>query len=87
MGVRHSDRVYKGDMKVIQVRNVPDEIHASLRRKAAEAGLSLSDYVLGELRLTAARGANAEVMIRAAERDAAVTTDDILSAVREGRRG
>lgn len=35
----------------------------------------------------APRGANAEVMARSAERDADITIDDILSAVREGRRG
>lgn len=73
-------------MKVIQVRNVPDDVHASLRRRALEAGVSLSDYVLAELRVVAARGVNAEVMIRAAERDADLSPADIRAAIHEGRR-
>jgi antitoxin FitA len=36
--------------KMIQVRNVPDEIHARLKARAAMAGMSLSDYLLRELR-------------------------------------
>jgi hypothetical protein len=35
--------------KMIQIRNVPDELHRELKVRAAEQGLSLSDYVLGEL--------------------------------------
>jgi plasmid stability protein len=33
-------------MKMIQVRNVPDEIHRELKVRAAREGVSLSDYVL-----------------------------------------
>ena len=33
-------------MKMIQVRNVPDEIHRELKVRAARQGVSLSDYVL-----------------------------------------
>jgi len=33
-------------MKMIQVRNVPDEIHRELKIRAARKGVSLSDYVL-----------------------------------------
>jgi plasmid stability protein len=33
-------------MKMIQVRNVPDEIHRELKSRAALQGVSLSDYVL-----------------------------------------
>ena len=36
--------------KMIQVRNVPDALHRSLKVRAAMAGTSLSDYLLGELR-------------------------------------
>jgi plasmid stability protein len=42
-------------MSSIQVRGVPDELHRSLKRRAAEAGLTLSDYVLEELRAVAQR--------------------------------
>ena len=33
-------------MRMIQVRNVPDDLHRKLKIRAAEQGLSLSDYLL-----------------------------------------
>lgn len=35
--------------KMIQIRNVPDDLHRTLKVRAAERGLSLSDYLLREL--------------------------------------
>jgi plasmid stability protein len=34
----------------IQIKNVPEEIHDELRRRAAEEGISLRDYVLRLIR-------------------------------------
>ena len=34
-------------MKMIQVRNVPDDVHRELKARAARQGLTLSDYVRG----------------------------------------
>jgi plasmid stability protein len=36
-------------MATIQVKHVPDDVHATLRRRAAEAGQSLQEYVLATL--------------------------------------
>lgn len=36
-------------MPSIQIKNVPDEVHAVLRRRAASAGQSLQEYLLSEL--------------------------------------
>lgn len=36
--------------KMIQIRNVPDEMHRILKIRAAAQGMSLSDYMLQELR-------------------------------------
>ena len=41
--------------KMIQVRNVPDRLHRKLKARAALAGMSLSDYLLAELRRVAER--------------------------------
>jgi len=38
---------------MIQIRNVPDEIHRTLKSRAAKHGMSLSDYLLAELRQVA----------------------------------
>ena len=40
---------------MIQIRNVPDELHRRLKSRAALAGMSLSDYLLGEIRQSAER--------------------------------
>jgi hypothetical protein len=34
---------------MIQIRNVPDEVHRELKVRAAQAGMSLSDYLNAEL--------------------------------------
>ena len=40
-------------MKMIQIRNVPDELHRSLKERAAREGTTMSDLILAELpRLT-----------------------------------
>ena len=36
--------------KMLQIRNVPDDLHARLKARAAYAGMSMSDYVLREIR-------------------------------------
>ena len=36
-------------MKMIQVRNVPEELHRALKARAALEGRTLSDYILAEL--------------------------------------
>ena len=46
--------------KMIQVRNVPENLHRSLKARAATAGMSLSDYLLAELREIAERPTLAE---------------------------
>jgi plasmid stability protein len=40
---------------MIQIRNVPDELHRQLKSRAALSGMSLSDYLLSELRQIAER--------------------------------
>jgi antitoxin FitA len=37
-------------MPHVQIRNMPDDMHRKLKVKAAEAGMSLSEYLLKELR-------------------------------------
>lgn len=36
-------------MPSIQVKDVPDDVHATLRKRAAEAGMSLQEYLLSRL--------------------------------------
>lgn len=45
---------------MIQIRNVPDSLHRKLKARAAMEGMSLSDYLLDELRLIAQQPTLAE---------------------------
>ena len=40
---------------LIQIRHVPEELHRELKARAARAGMTLSDYLLEELRALAVR--------------------------------
>jgi plasmid stability protein len=71
--------------KTIQIRGVPDDVHATLRARAAAAGESLSDYLRAEMEQIARRPAIADVLRRARSRTEGPTTADVLSALDEGR--
>ena len=82
----HAGHMYGGVVsKMLQVRHVPDELHAVLRQRAAENGLSLSEYVLRELQAVAARPSKAEVLARAARRGGRLSFDEAVAAVAAGR--
>jgi plasmid stability protein len=49
---------------MIQIRHVPDALHRELKSRAALAGMSLSDYLLGEIRDLAERPTIAELRSR-----------------------
>lgn len=53
---------------MIQLRHVPDDLHRKLKARAAHAGMSLSDYLLREIREVAERPTIAELRARLAER-------------------
>ncbi len=40
---------------MVQIRNVPDDLHRELKVRAARAGMTLSDYLLREMRDLAVR--------------------------------
>lgn len=50
--------------KMIQLRNVPDALHHRLKARAALAGMSLSDYLLAEIKEIAERPTLAELRDR-----------------------
>ncbi|MGY1619043.1 FitA-like ribbon-helix-helix domain-containing protein [Geodermatophilus sp. SYSU D00691] len=70
---------------MLQVRNVPDDVHAELRRRAAAAGVSLSEYVLRELERVAARPPVAEVLARSASRRLDVSLAEVVRTVHADR--
>lgn len=71
--------------KMIQVRNVPDDLHRRLKSRAALAGMSLSDYLLAELRRFADRPSPEEMRRRLAERLPMSVSETSAAAVRAER--
>lgn len=76
--------------RVIQVRDVPDEVHDALTVAAQAQGVSLTRYVLRELehlagRAQVVRDNAATVRQTQAGARAAVNRDAILAALQEGR--
>ena len=49
---------------MVQIRNVPTEIHRRLKARAAIEGMSMSDYVLREVRKALDRPTRQEVIER-----------------------
>lgn len=75
-------------MTNVQIRDVPDDVHRVLVRRAEEAGQSLQQHLLGELTKLASRPTNAELMARIAARPKPnVSVDEILGALDDGRAG
>lgn len=50
--------------KMIQIRNVPDELHRTLKVRAAKLGMTLSDYLLSEIEQVAEKPSLRELMER-----------------------
>lgn len=71
--------------KTLQIREMPEDVHAALRARAAAAGMSLSEYALQELTEVAERPLVSEVLRRARHRSGGAAGDDIVAAVRSGR--
>lgn len=53
---------------MLQIRNVPDDVHAELRRRAAATGMSLSDFARQELVRLTRRPSLADLLDRVARR-------------------
>lgn len=71
--------------KMIQLRNVPDSLHRRLKARAALEGLSLSDYLLAELRRFGEKPTLREMRDRLSHRQPVRTRVPPADAVREER--
>lgn len=70
---------------MIQIRNVPDSLHRQLKSRAAEEGLSLTDYVLRELRRSVSYPNQAELVARIRARGELKVSMSPAEAIRQGR--
>ena len=75
-------------MATMHIRDVPEDVAATLKERAATEGKSLSAYVAAELARIAARPTNAQIIdrLRARDRSTGPSSGYIVAAVQAGRR-
>lgn len=71
--------------KMVQIRNMPDAMHRLLKARAAMAGMSLSDYLISELKFTAERVTPQELRERVSRRRPVKLPVSVARWVREER--
>jgi plasmid stability protein len=75
-------------MKMIQIRNVPDDLHRALKTRAAREGTTMSELILRELPRIAHRPSMEEVLARIKSREpirGIDSTADLIRAERDAR--
>lgn len=71
--------------KMVQIRHVPDDVHRTLKVRAAAEGMSLTDYLLRELERMAQYPSVEELRRRLAGRRAVSQLDSTVKWVRDER--
>ena len=71
--------------KMIQLRHVPDSLHRQLRTRATRAGMSLSDYLIREVRKIAERPTLDEIKARLAAMGVVQLETSPTAIIREER--
>jgi antitoxin FitA len=71
--------------KMIQIRHVPDDLHRKLKARAALSGMSLTDYLLAEIRHVAERPTAGEIFERLRSRSTVTSDIPVAEMVREER--
>jgi antitoxin FitA len=74
-------------MKMIQIRNVPDDLHRSLKERAAREGTTMSDLILTELPRLAHKPSPEQLLERIQRRSAVPgpAVADLLAEERAAR--
>jgi antitoxin FitA len=73
-------------MPSVQIKDVPDDVHAELRRRADNAGKSLQEYLLGWLTEEARTPSLADMLARVSRRRGGrFSLQDAADAVRAER--
>lgn len=71
---------------LVQIRDVPESVHRTLKSRAAASGVSLSEYLRSVLARTAARPTPEELVARIRARGAAPQPEPSELAVRRLRQ-
>ena len=71
--------------KMIQIRNVPEDLHRALKGRAARLGMSLSDYLLSEMEMVAEKPTLAELLERLEDRKPVKVDESSSTVIRRHR--
>lgn len=71
--------------KMIQIRNVPDELHRTLKVRATQAGMTLSDYLLAEIERVAEKPTLEEMLERLSRREPVEVDEPPATIIRRHR--
>ena len=71
--------------KMIQIRNVPDDVHQALKIRATKAGMSLSEFLLREVARVAEKPTLEEVLERIRQREPVELDEDSAETIRKLR--
>ncbi|HEY0510907.1 MAG TPA: hypothetical protein VGH73_03325 [Thermoanaerobaculia bacterium] len=72
---------------MVQIRNVPDELHRKLKSRAALAGMSISEYLLREMERSLERPTREELLQRLRGRERVDLRESVAAAVAAEREG
>lgn len=72
---------------MVQIRNVPDELHRKLKARAALAGMSISEYLLREIERSLKRPTREELLQRLQSRDRVELRESVAEAIAAEREG
>lgn len=70
---------------MIQIRNVPDDVHREVKARAARAGMSLSDFLLREVERLIDAPPIEDVLARLAARERPHLSETPAEAIRAER--
>lgn len=70
---------------MVQIRNVPIDFHRRLKSRAALEGMSMSDYILREMKKSLDRPSRQDVLDRIRARKTPKLPVDVAKVLREGR--
>jgi plasmid stability protein len=71
--------------KMVQIRNVPDSLHRRLKARAALEGLSLSEFLLREIREFMEKPATGELRARLDSQSRVKLRSSVVEILREAR--
>jgi hypothetical protein len=72
-------------MSIIQVKNVPPEVHGELRRRAGQEGLTIRDYVLKLIERDQRLPSKADWLARVAQLEPVAVSTPAAEVIREAR--